>query len=71
VSYLSAVGLLAIDVRDGTSFPLIDHLEGAFPARAWAKSDIGPDARIGRASLTFALRQSPYQGFLPRLIRQS
>jgi len=42
MSYVTAVGLLAIDVRDGTSLLLIHHLEGAFSARAWTKSDIDP-----------------------------
>lgn len=42
MSYITTFGMLAIDVRSGTSFLLKDHLEDAFSARAWTKSDIGP-----------------------------
>jgi hypothetical protein len=42
ISYIPPSGLLAIDVRNGTSFLLKEHPEDAFSARAWAKADIGP-----------------------------
>jgi hypothetical protein len=42
ISYITSFALLAIDVRNGTSFLLKGQLEDAFSARAWTKSDIGP-----------------------------
>jgi hypothetical protein len=70
ICYITAFGLLAIDVRNGTSFLLKDRLEDAFSARAWTKSDIGPRAWIGRASRIFGLK-TRISGFWPRLVRQS
>jgi len=63
MSYVTAVGLLAIDVRDGTSLLLIHHLEGAFSARAWTKSDIDPRCPDWACLANIRLRQTPISGF--------
>ena len=71
MSYVTAVGLLAIDVRDGTSLLLIHHLGGAFSARAWTKSDIDPRCPDWACIPNIRLKTDPHQRFLPRLMRQS
>jgi hypothetical protein len=72
MSYIITFGLLAIDVRNGTSFLLKDHLEDAFSARVWTKSDIGPRCPDWACIANIRPKDRPQiSGFWPRLMRQS
>src|ERR1700730_7895177 len=53
-------------------FLLKDHLEDAFSARAWTKSDIGPRCPDWACIANIRPKDRPQiSGFWPRLMRQS